>query len=119
MARPGACRPEASCVGPPWFEPDLAARHSRHQAESPAQRRIDRRAEAAEKPDSGRRDAQAGAIAMPPIEFAQPLQMRGSGVIQRATSYVTVNMSDRGTIATFVALSLLSAGLVALAFILP
>ena len=20
MARPGACRPEASCVGPPWFE---------------------------------------------------------------------------------------------------
>jgi hypothetical protein len=41
------------------------------------------------------------------------------GVIHRAGCYVTVNMSDRGTIATFVALTLLSAGLVAMAFFLP
>jgi len=40
-------------------------------------------------------------------------------VIQRAPPYVTVNMSDRGTIATFVALIVLSAGLVAMAFLLP
>lgn len=40
-------------------------------------------------------------------------------MIHRGTSNVTVNVSDRGTIATFVALSLISVGLVAMAFLLP
>lgn len=94
MARPGACRPEASCVGPPLFE------HTSVRATLPTFDDVQ-----PPRTRHGKVDRSA-------------TQYTGR-VIYRGTSNVTVNMSDRGTIATFVALSLISAGLVAMAFLLP